>query len=119
MATEGDVRRIALSLPETTEQPWYGTPGYRVKGKGFLRLRSEAEGGLVVFVSDIGEKEALLASDPRKFFTTPHYDGYSTVLVNLEAIGVRELRELITESWRMKAPPKLRQAYDDAHPPRE
>ena len=89
MSTEADVRRIALSLPETIEKPWYGTPGFRVKDKGFLRIRTEAEGGLVVFVADLEEKEALLASEPKKFFTTPHYDGYSTVLVNLKAVGVR------------------------------
>jgi hypothetical protein len=52
MATIEDLRRIALSLPETTEVTWYGTPGFKVRGKGFLRLRTEAEGGLVVFVSD-------------------------------------------------------------------
>ena len=57
MATEADVRTIALSLPDTTEEQWYQTPGYKVAGKGFLRLRTEAEGGLVVFVSDLGEKE--------------------------------------------------------------
>lgn len=56
MATESDVRAIALSLPGTTEEQWYQTPGYKVAGKGFLRVRTEAEGGLVVFVSDLGEK---------------------------------------------------------------
>ncbi len=116
MATEDDVRRIALALPETIEKPWYGTPGFRVKDKGFLRIRSEAEGGLVVFVGDEGEKEALLASDPETFFTTPHYDGYPIVLVNLAQVGEDELTELITESWRLKAPKRVRQAYDEAHP---
>ncbi|HEX6236367.1 MAG TPA: MmcQ/YjbR family DNA-binding protein [Acidimicrobiales bacterium] len=117
MATEDDVRRIALSLPETVEKPWFNTPGFRVRNKGFLRIRSEAEGGLVVFVSDLGEKEALLASEPEKFFTTPHYDGYPTVLVNLPAIDVDELRELLVESWRLKAPTRVRQAFDAEHPP--
>ena len=112
VATEDDVRGIALSLPETIEKPWYNTPGYRVKDKGFLRVRAEAEGGLVVFVADLGEKEALLASDPVKFFTTSHYDGYATVLVNLEAIDVDELRELIIDSWRSKAPKRVLDAYD-------
>lgn len=112
MATEEDVRRIALSLPETTEKPWFNTPGFRVKDKGFLRIRSEAEGGLVVFVADIGEKEALLGSEPDKFFTTPHYDGHPTVLVNLEAVDVDELRELIVESWLVRAPKRVRQAHE-------
>ncbi len=111
MATEKDVRRIALSLPETIEKPWFNTPGFRVKDKGFLRIRSEAEGGLVVFVADLGEKEMLLESEPEKFFTTPHYDGYPTVLVNLAAVDVAELRELITESWRVKAPKRVLNDY--------
>jgi hypothetical protein len=113
VATEADMRRIALSLPGTTEKPSYGTPGFRVKDKLFLRLRSDAEGGLVVFVADLGEKDALLQSDPKKFFTTAHYDGYATVLVNLKAVGVKELRELITDSWRTRAPTKLLKEFDE------
>jgi hypothetical protein len=113
MATEDDVRRIALSLPETVEKPWYGTPGFRVKDKGFLRIRSNAEGGLVVFVADVAEKEMLLESDPEKFFTQPHYDGYPAVLVNLAAIDVDELKELIIDSWRLKAPKRVLKDYGD------
>jgi hypothetical protein len=113
VATEQDVREIALSLPETIEKPWFNTPGFRVKDKGFLRIRSEAEGGLVVFVADLGEKAAMLESEPEKFFTTPHYDGHPTVLVNLMAIDVDELRELITESWRLRAPKRVLKAHED------
>lgn len=116
MATEDDVRRIALSLPETIEKPWFHTPGFRVKDKGFLRIRTEAEGRLVVFVADLDEKEALLASDPEVFSTTPHYDGYPTVLVDLDTVGLDELTELITESWRAKAPKRVLKAHDEAHP---
>ena len=112
MATEDDVRDIALSLPEVTQEQWYGTPGYKVAGKGFLRLRTEAEDGLVVFVPDLGEKEALLAADPEAYYTTPHYDGYPAILINLAAVDRDELRELIVESWRIKAPVKLRKAFD-------
>jgi hypothetical protein len=116
VATADDVRRIALSLPQVIEKPWYGTPGYRVKDKGFLRLRTEAEGGLVVFVADLGEKEALLASDAEKFFTTPHYDGHASVLVNLAAVDIDELTELIVESWRVKAPARVLTAHEHELP---
>ena len=112
MATEDDVRDIALALPEVTEDQWYRTPAYKVAGKGFLRLRTEAEGGLVVFVPDLGEKDALLAADPEAYFTTAHYDGYPAILVNLAAADLDELRELIVESWRIKAPVKLRKSFD-------
>jgi hypothetical protein len=116
VATEEDVRRIALSLPEVTEKPWFNTPGFRVKDKSFLRIRSEAEGALVIFVSDLGEKEALLASDPGKFFTTAHYDGYPVVLVNLPAVDVDELTELIADSWRVKAPKRVLHANEHLLP---
>jgi hypothetical protein len=116
MATVDDVRRIALSLPEVIEKPWFGTPGFRVKDKGFLRIREEAEGGLVVWVADLEEKEALLASDPAKFFTTPHYDGHATVLVHLDAIDTDELTELIADAWRVRAPARVRKALEHELP---
>ncbi len=117
VATEDDVRRIALSLPETTEKPWFNTPGFRVKDKGFLRIRSEAEGWLVAFVADLGEKEALLASDDRKFHTTPHCDGYPTVLVDLDEVDEGELTELITDAWLAKAPVRVRKAFEASREP--
>jgi len=116
MASVDDVRRIALSLPETTEKPWHGTPGFRVKDKSFLRVRTEAEGGLVVFVEDLEEKDALLASDPAVFFTTTHYDGHPAVLVHLDAVSLDQLEELVTDSWRLKAPARVLQAFEQDRP---
>lgn len=59
---------------------------------------------LVVRVASLDDKEFLLGLDPTKFFTEPHYDGYPAVLVRLPAVGVRELRSIITEAWRCQAP---------------
>ena len=111
MVTEDDVRRIALSLPSTTEKPSYGTPGFRVKDKLFARIREEGD-VLAIWCWDLGEKEALLASDPEKFFTTSHYDGHAMVLVRFGAVDLDELTELLTESWRIRAPKKLVDAFD-------
>jgi hypothetical protein len=113
MVTVDDLRRVALALPGTTEGTWYGTPGYLVAGRGFLRLRTEDDGALVVHVPDLGEKEALLTSRPEVFSTTPHYDGHPVVLVRLEAVEEDELTELVTEAWRLRAPAKLRRAFDE------
>ncbi|RZS36527.1 hypothetical protein EV193_107208 [Herbihabitans rhizosphaerae] len=113
MVTEDDVRRVALSLPRTTEKPSYGTPGFRVKDKGFARIREEGD-VLVLWVADEGEKDGLIASDPDKFFTTPHYDGYPLVLVRFSAIDVDELTELLTESWRLRAPKRVLAEFDAA-----
>jgi hypothetical protein len=108
MVTEDDVRRIALSLPATTEKASYGTPGFRVKDRLFARIREEGEGDvLVIWVADEGEKQGLVASEPEKFFTTPHYDGHPIVLVRFAGVDIDELKELLTESWRLRAPKKV------------
>jgi hypothetical protein len=44
---------------------------------------------------------------------TPHYNGHPTVLVHLAAVDVEELRGLITESWPLKAPKRVLQAFED------
>ena len=106
MPNEDDARRIALSLPETTEKPSYGTPGFRVKDKLFARMHDLPD-TLVVLVADMDEKEALLASAPDRFFETPHYDGYPMLLVRLPVIDLDELREVLTDSWRVRAPRKV------------
>ncbi len=59
---------------------------------------------LAMRVASVAEKEELLASDPEKFFTEPHYNGFPAVLVRLPAIDGGELAELITDAWRCQAP---------------
>ena len=115
MFTEADVRRIALSLPHTTEKPSYGTPGFRVADRLFARIRDDGE-SLVVWVADEGEKQALVQSEPDTFFTTPHYDGHASVLVRFGAVDPDELTELLTDAWRVRAPAKVRAAFDAEHP---
>src|SRR4051794_15385842 len=108
--TESDVRAIALALPETEERPSYGTPGFRVKDRLFARIR--AAGVLLVWCADEAEKDFLLRADPEKFFTTPHYDGHPSVLVRLGAVDRDELAELLTDSWRVRAPKRLAASLD-------
>ena len=102
---------IASALPEAEVSTWYRSPALKVKGKGFARLRTEAEGGLVL-MCQLDEKEALLASGDPAFFTTPHYDGYAAILVDLEKVSREHLAELLEEAWRRKAPPRLRKEFD-------
>lgn len=111
MATWEETVRMASELPEVEESTAYGTPALKVRGKGFARLRTEAEGGLVLMCS-LDEKEALLASGDSAFYTTAHYDGYGAILVDLSRVDPAELRELLIESWRLKAPVRLRKAFD-------
>jgi hypothetical protein len=113
MITAEDVRRIALALPATTEKPSYGTPGFRVRDRLFARIRDEGD-VLLVWVADEAEKRGLVESEPAKFCTTPHYDGHPSVLVRFAGVDVDELSELLTESWRLRAPARLVAEFDAA-----
>lgn len=115
MISHEDVRRIALSLPGSYEQDSYGgRPSWRTKARVFTWIRDDPE-ALVGWVESVEEKDALIMSEPDKFFTTSHYDGHSIVLVRLEALDAQEATELITESWRLRAPRSLVRQWDATH----
>jgi hypothetical protein len=110
-----DVRRIALALPGAYEQESFGgRPSWRTKPRMFTWIRDDPE-ALVVWVGSVDDKEALVASEPDTFSTAAHYDGHAIVLVDLGAVGVGEATELITESWRLRAPRALVEGWDAEH----
>jgi len=128
VASWDDVRRIALSLPETGERVSRDRAQWRVRDKLFVwerpllgpdirALGDSAPAGEILGarVEHLSAKEALLADDPEVFFTTPHFDGYAAVLVRLERIALDELEELIVEAWLIRAPKRLAKAYIDTH----
>jgi hypothetical protein len=129
MADQDDVRRIARALPGTSESDDHHF-GFSVlnkgKAKGFAwawneridpkKPRVPNPEVLVIRVAGRLEKEALLASDERKFFTEPHYNGFPAVLVRLPEIEPAELEELITDAWRCQAPREAADSWPPARP---
>lgn len=98
---------VATELPEVAESTWWRSPALKVGGKGFARLRDEAEGGLALRCA-MAEKEALLSCGDPAFYTTPHYDGYPMILIDLDRVDPDQLRELLDDAWWLTAPAKLR-----------
>jgi hypothetical protein len=115
LATQSDVRRIALSLPDTEEGEGHFAFSVRVKDKpkGFAwvwmeridpkKPRVANPGVLAVRVASVGEKDTLISVEPGKFFTESHYNGFPAVLVRLAAVSVPELRILLEAAWRTQA----------------
>jgi len=124
MASWDDVERIALALPETTEEPAWGNRHWKVKGKGFVWERPLRKSDLKVLgdgapegpilgarVEHLVAKEALLADPSGVFFTIPHFEGYAAVLVLLDEIDLEGLDEVIVEAWLCRAPKRLADEY--------
>ena len=124
MATEADVRRLALSLPDTTEAEDRFAFSVRhgnkerafafgwMERRGPRQPRVPSPDVLVVRVADEAEKRALVASDPDRYFTEHDDNGIAAVLVRLPAVGVDELAELLTDAWRTQAPKALVRAFE-------
>jgi hypothetical protein len=122
--TWDDVARIALALPETSERLSRGLRQWVVRDKLFVwerplrtsdlrALGPAAPDGPILGarVEHLGAKEAVLASDPDVFFTTPHFDGYPAVLARLDRIALEDLEEVIVEAWLNRAPKRVADAY--------
>ena len=68
---------------------------------------------LAVRVANNAQKDLIVSSDPRKFFTEQHYNGYPAILVRLKEVTVADLRVLLEEAWRCRAPKALRERPSD------
>ena len=124
MATWDDVARIALALPETTEEQAWGNRHWKVRGKGFVWERPLRKSDLKVLgdaapegpilgarVEHLVAKEALVQDPSGVFFTIPHFDGYPAILVLLDEIDLDGLDEVIVEAWLCRAPKRVADTY--------
>ncbi len=122
-----DVARMAGELPEVTEGTRYGHRTWFVDGKGFAWERPFSKADikrfgtepppegpiLAVGVGDLIEKEAVLQANPRAFFTIAHFDNYPAVLIQLDVVTERALREALVDGWLHCAPDRLTGPYLD------
>ena len=125
MPTLEDAAAIAMSLPEVTEGVSYGNRTWYVAKKSFCWDRPLGKSDLkrlgdqkppdgpilAVRVSDVGEKDAILAEGRKGFFTIEHFNGYPAVLIQLKTVGKRALKDALLDGWLACAPPRLTNQY--------
>lgn len=131
MASQADVRRIALSLPdaEQVEDRFAFAVRTKAKPRKFAWVWKERiapkqprvpnPGVLAVRVANVAQRDLMIAAEPEKFFTEPHYNGFPAVLVRLARVKVADLRTLLEEAWRCQAPPSLTRLRTTAHTSRK
>ncbi|RZB13689.1 MmcQ/YjbR family DNA-binding protein [Streptomyces sp. F001] len=107
-----DVRRIALSLPDTTEKIAWSMPTFRVAGKMFATLPEDETSIAVRCPKE--ERDELVLAEPEKFWIADHEAQFAWVRARLAALeGEGELRDILADSWRQAAPPRLLDAYPE------
>src|SRR5262249_61438531 len=110
MSDLAEARRLALSLPEATEQPHFDMASFRVRGKIFVTVPPEGT-RLHVFVDPL-EVGAYMAQNPAAFEPLRWGKQIRGLRVDLAATPGATLAEVSEESWRRKAPRSLVAALD-------
>jgi len=105
------LRAICLALPETTEKIAWGEPTWRVRGKLFAQLDDHHHGAdhLAVWLpSGLGEQEAMIFTDPARFFRPPYVGQRGWVGVRIDRRpSWTQVAALVESAYRQVAPPSL------------
>ena len=110
MLDADDVRRIALSLPQTVEKELWNHPTFHVAGRMFVTVPDD--GSSFAVRCPRHDRYELIASEPEKFWVPPHEANSSWVRARLAALdGADELRDIVVDSWRQAAPAELAETF--------
>jgi hypothetical protein len=111
-------RAICLALPEVTERPSHGAPTWFVRGKSsFVTLWAQGHHAddfpHLWCAAPPGAQEALLASEPGRFFRPPYVGVRGWIGVRLDGeTDWAEIAELCQDAYRVIAPARLTARLD-------
>ena len=113
------LRAICLALPEAQERLSHGEPTWFAgKGKVFAMLDDHHHGAEHISVwlpAGLGAQEALVDSDPRRYFRPPYvgHRGWLGVRLDVDP-DWEEMAAICVEAYRQVAPKKLVAQLDAA-----
>jgi hypothetical protein len=101
--TVEDVRRLALTLPRTTEHLIRDRVKFRVGQLVYVSFSRDET--LMGFAFPKEQRAALVESEPEKFLMPTGGDlRYQWVVARMSALDVDEMTELVTDAWTMVVP---------------
>ena len=106
------VRSFALRLPGAEERETWETATFRVRGKIFAMFSERERHVWIKSVHD--EQRALVAMDAEAWFVPPYVGPSGWVGAVISKADGDEVRELITEAWRMTATKRAVREFDEA-----
>ncbi|WP_067568839.1 MmcQ/YjbR family DNA-binding protein [Nocardia acidivorans] len=113
--------------------PVADNPVYQVGGKSFVFFRTprpdavDPETGeryrdvIIFWVPSESDKQALVQDPDSPFFTTPHFNGHTSVLLRacrLRELSLRELTEVIQDAWLSRASATRARRWLAENPPK-
>jgi hypothetical protein len=108
MATDDDVRRLALALPGVTEVTQYAIEGKPIAWPYFERDKSRRKltrhAGILAIRCPLPEKEMLIEAAPDIYFDDDYYHRFPAVLVRLAKIDEAELAAMLARARDLQAP---------------
>jgi len=106
------LQKLMLGLPGVEEhEGWAGQPAFKVRNKGFVYLSSDETSVMLKALRE--EQEAMVAEDPEAYSASWSAGRFGWLEADLAAADEDELRELLTEAWRLTAPKYLIAELDE------
>ena len=108
------LRALCLALPEATEKISHGEPTWFVR-KVFVTYAGRHQGRPAFWcAAPPGVQEALVGSDPERFFRPPYvgHRGWLGVYLDVPGVDWTEVAEIVTEAYRTVAPKRLADRVD-------
>ncbi|HEY1642660.1 MAG TPA: MmcQ/YjbR family DNA-binding protein [Streptosporangiaceae bacterium] len=115
MVTIDEVRALASQFPRAYEALVRDRVKFRVGKIVFLAF--SADETLMGFGFPKEERAALVAAEPAKFLLPGTGDmRWNWVVARLSALDHEEMRQLVTDAWRMVVPRSVARAWDERGP---
>lgn len=114
----GQIRSLALALPEAEEKVSHGSPGFFIKGGKFFAYFSydhhhDGVTGLLVKASGVEEQAMLIEQNPDLYYRPAYFgpSGWIGIRLDRGSNDWSHIGEWLRKSWSQIAPARLSKAH--------